>query len=124
MSYLSLAPFVRSQPWLNSLLKPVASWYVGLAGYRQLGLRADDLIPEESDVVQAAIKRLPAQENYDRIYRMRRAVQLSIQHKLLPKEQWTKAEEDVPYLGPLIEQIEAEIKERHELDNVEIIKSH
>lgn len=124
MSYISLAPFIRSQPWLNNLLKPVANWYVGLSGYRQLGLRADDLIPEENDVVQQAIKRLPAQVNYDRVYRMRRAVQLSLQHKLLPKDQWTKPEEDTPYLLPLIKQIEAEIKERNELDTIEIIKKH
>lgn len=124
MSYITLAPFIRSQPWLHNLLKPVANWYVGLSGYRQLGLRADDLIPEENDVVQQAIKRLPAQVNYDRVYRMRRAVQLSLQHKLLPKDQWTKPEDDAPYLLPLIKQIEAEIKERNELDTIEIIKSH
>ncbi|CAK7265428.1 Cytochrome b-c1 complex subunit 7, mitochondrial [Sporothrix epigloea] len=124
MSYLSLAPFIRQRPWLHKALKPVANWYVNLAGYRQMGLRADDLIPEENDVVQQAIKRLPAQENYDRIFRMRRAVQLSLQHKLLPKNQWTKPEDDKPYLLPLIHEIEAEIKERHELDTIEVIKSH
>ncbi|CAK7271554.1 Cytochrome b-c1 complex subunit 7, mitochondrial [Sporothrix epigloea] len=124
MSYLSLAPFIRQRPWLHKALKPVANWYVNLSGYRQMGLRADDLIPEENDVVQQAIKRLPAQENYDRIFRMRRAVQLSLQHKLLPKSQWTKPEEDKPYLLPLIHEIEAEIKERHELDTIEVIKSH
>ncbi|CAK7219137.1 Cytochrome b-c1 complex subunit 7, mitochondrial [Sporothrix bragantina] len=124
MSYVSLAPFIRQRPWLHKALKPVANWYVNLSGYRQMGLRADDLIPEESDVVQQAIKRLPAQENYDRIFRMRRAVQLSLQHKLLPKDQWTKPEDDKPYLLPLIQEIEAEIKERHELDTVEIIKNH
>ncbi|CAK7239806.1 MAG: Cytochrome b-c1 complex subunit 7, mitochondrial [Sporothrix thermara] len=124
MSYVSLAPFIRQRPWLHKALKPVANWYANLAGYRQMGLRADDLIPEENDVVQQAIKRLPAQENYDRIFRMRRAVQLSLQHKLLPKDQWTKPEDDKPYLLPLIHEIEAEIKERHELDTIEIIKSH
>ncbi|CAK7222697.1 Cytochrome b-c1 complex subunit 7, mitochondrial [Sporothrix curviconia] len=124
MSYVSLAPFIRQRPWLHKALKPVANWYVNLSGYRQMGLRADDLIPEENDVVQQAIKRLPAQENYDRIFRMRRAVQLSLQHKLLPKDQWTKPEDDTPYLLPLIQEIEAEIKERHELDTIEIIKSH
>lgn len=86
--------------------------------------RADDLIPEESDVVQLAIKRLPADVNYERVFRMRRATQLSLQHKLLPKAQWTKPEDDVPYLLPLIKQVEAEIKERQELDTIAIIKSH
>jgi ubiquinol-cytochrome c reductase subunit 7 len=38
--------------------------------------RYDDLIPEENDVVQLAIKRLPPKEAYDRIYRLRRAFQV------------------------------------------------
>lgn len=38
--------------------------------------RADDLIPEESEVVLLAIKRLPPKEAYDRVFRMRRAFQV------------------------------------------------
>ncbi len=38
--------------------------------------RSDDIIPEESEVVQLAIKRLPPKESYDRVYRMRRAFQV------------------------------------------------
>lgn len=38
--------------------------------------RADDLIPEESEVVQMALKRLSPREAYDRVYRMRRAFQV------------------------------------------------
>lgn len=43
--------------------------------------------------MQIALKRLSAKESYDRIYRIRRSVQCSYQHKLLPKDQWTKPEE-------------------------------
>jgi len=38
--------------------------------------RFDDLIPEESENVQRAIKRLPAKEAYDRVFRIRRAFQV------------------------------------------------
>ncbi|OAA67301.1 ubiquinol-cytochrome c reductase complex protein [Niveomyces insectorum RCEF 264] len=124
MSYISLAPFIRKRPWLLNAVKPLANWYANLAGYRQMGLLADDLIPEESEIVQNALKRLPQQVNQERIFRLRRAVQLSIQHKLLPKDQWTKAKDDVPYLVPLIKQLEAEIKEREQLDSIVVIKSH
>jgi ubiquinol-cytochrome c reductase subunit 7 len=41
-------------------------------------VRADDLIPEESDVVQQAIKRLPPKEAYDRVFRLRRAFQVRL----------------------------------------------
>lgn len=85
--------------------------------------RADDLIPEESAVVQQAIGRLSPQVKYDRVFRMRRATQLSLQHKLLPKTQWTKPDEDTPYLLPIIKQVEAEIKEQQELDSIVVIKS-
>lgn len=74
--------------------------------------RADDLLPEENDTVQTALKRLRPQEAYDRVFRLRRAfqvlldrkyrqvghqvanmLQLSMSHQLLPKEEWTKPEE-------------------------------
>jgi hypothetical protein len=38
--------------------------------------RADDLIPEENDTVQLALKRLPPKEAYDRVFRIRRAFQV------------------------------------------------
>lgn len=38
--------------------------------------RADDLIPEESETVQLALKRLSPKEAYDRVFRMRRAFQV------------------------------------------------
>jgi hypothetical protein len=55
--------------------------------------RADDLIIEEDENVLKALKRLPPQVAYDRVYRLRRALQCSVTHKLLPKDQWTKPEE-------------------------------
>lgn len=35
----SLAPFIEARPWLYKMVKPIAKWYRGAAGYRQLGLR-------------------------------------------------------------------------------------
>ncbi|KUI72892.1 Cytochrome b-c1 complex subunit 7 [Cytospora mali] len=124
MSTPSLAPFIIKRPWLHSFLKPVANWYANASGYRQLGLRADDLIPEENPTVQTALGRMSEKDRYDRIFRIRRAVQCSIAHKLLPKAEWTKPEEDAPYLAPLIKIIEAEIKEKEDLDTMTVHKSH
>ncbi|KAK8095566.1 uncharacterized protein PG998_002194 [Apiospora kogelbergensis] len=123
-AYPSLAPFVMKRPWLRNMLKPVANWYANASGYRQLGLRADDLILEEDEQVLKALKRLPPQEAYDRVYRLRRAVQCSVTAKILPKDQWTKPEEDTPYLMPLIEQLKAEEKEKEDLDSLTIVKNH
>jgi ubiquinol-cytochrome c reductase subunit 7 len=55
--------------------------------------RADDLIPEENDIVLLALKRLPPNEAYDRVFRIRRAFQCSVSHDLLPKAEWTKPED-------------------------------
>ncbi|KAI1763977.1 putative ubiquinol--cytochrome-c reductase [Hypoxylon sp. FL1150] len=123
-SYPTLAPFILKRPWLANMLKPVANWYSNAAGYRQLGLRADDLIVEENEKVIKALKRLPPKEAYDRVYRLRRAFQCSTTHKLLPKSEWTTPKEDVPYLRPLLDQITAEEKERAALDSLTVIKSH
>ncbi|KAK3377734.1 putative ubiquinol-cytochrome C reductase complex 14kD subunit [Podospora didyma] len=120
----SLAPYILTRPWLTKLLKPVANWYASAAGYRQLGLRADDLINEENEDVLKALGRLDARESYDRIFRIRRAVQLSLQQKILPRTEWTKPEEDVKYLEPLVEQIKKENAEKEALDHLSIVKKH
>merc|ERR1711900_77685 len=122
MSGPSLAPYVLRRPWLKRWMMPLANWYADASGYRRLGLRADDLIPEENDTVQLALKRLPPKEAYDRVFRIRRAFQQSVAHQLLPKNEWTKPEEDVPYLTPLIKEIEAELNERENLDSMVVQK--
>jgi len=101
---------------------PLANWYANAAGYRRLGLRADDLIPEENNTVQLALKRLPPKEAYDRVFRLRRAFQCSLSHQLLPPSEHTKPEEDVLYLTPIIEEIEAENKEKADLDTMTVTK--
>jgi ubiquinol-cytochrome c reductase subunit 7 len=74
--------------------------------------------------VLKALGRLSPQESYDRIYRIRRATQLSLQQKVLPKNEWTKPEEDTPYLTPILEQVFAERKEKQALDTLTILKKH
>ncbi|KAF2766405.1 ubiquinol-cytochrome c reductase complex 14 kDa protein [Teratosphaeria nubilosa] len=122
MSYPSLAPFIQKRPMLMRWLKPLSNWYFDNSGYRKLGLRADDLLPEETEVVQLALKRLPPKEAYDRVFRMRRAFQCSIAHQLLPQTEWTKAEDDYPYLSPIIKEIEAERTEREDLEALVVQK--
>ncbi|OJJ87102.1 ubiquinol--cytochrome-c reductase subunit 7 [Aspergillus glaucus CBS 516.65] len=120
MSAPSLTSYIVKRPWLKRWMTPIAEWYMDAAGYRRLGLRFDDIIPEENDVAQAAIKRLSAKESYDRVFRIRRAFQCSISHTLLPPEEQTKPSEDVEYLGPIIREIEKERKEREDLDTLSV----
>ncbi|GAB7361518.1 hypothetical protein MBLNU230_g1574t1 [Neophaeotheca triangularis] len=122
MSQPSLAGFMMKRPWLMRWMKPLSNWYADAAGYRKLGLRADDLIPEESEVVLMALKRLPPKEAYDRVFRMRRAFQCSLSHQLLPKNEWTSKDQDYPYLSPIIREIEAERTEREDMDAMVVKK--
>ncbi|OQD77009.1 hypothetical protein PENDEC_c003G04968 [Penicillium decumbens] len=122
MSAPSIANYIVKRPWLKRWMTPLANWYTDAAGYRKLGLKFDDLIPEESETVQKAIKRLPPKEAYDRVFRIRRAFQCSISHTLLPAAEQIKAAEDVEYLSPIIREIEKENKERVDLDNLVVRK--
>ncbi|KAK3171015.1 hypothetical protein OEA41_003099 [Lepraria neglecta] len=122
MSAPSLANYITKRPWLKRWMMPLANWYADAAGYRKLGLRADDLIPEESDTVLLALKRLPPKEAYDRVFRLRRAFQCSLAHQLLPKDQQTKPEDDYAYLSPIIKEIEAESRERDDLEAMVVSK--
>ncbi|KAG5949976.1 hypothetical protein E4U53_005597 [Claviceps sorghi] len=124
MTGYSLAPFILRRPWLAKMVMPAANWYANAAGYKKLGLRFDDLYEEEREATQIALRRLSPKESYDRIYRIRRSVQCSYQHKLLPEDQWTKPEEDTPYLSEIINQVEAELAEKDALDSMSVMKRH
>lgn len=58
-----------------------------------IGLRMEDLYDEENKDVAAALKMLPEKEDQLRLYRLRRAMDLSLKHAILPEDQWTKPEE-------------------------------
>lgn len=80
------------------------------------GLQHDDLYYETDDVKEA-IRRLPKKEYDERQYRIIRAIHLSMQKDILPKEQWTKWEEDVKYLQPYLSEVIHERKERETWDS-------
>ncbi|KAI7898282.1 cytochrome b-c1 complex subunit 7 [Cokeromyces recurvatus] len=124
---LTLKSFVQNSKFLSSLLKPVSKVYAGAAGYRQIGLRYDDLISEESDLVQEALRRFAIaepREAYDRAYRIRVAQQCSLTHQLLPKSQWVTPEKDIRYLQPYIDEVAAELAERDVFDNIKVPARH
>merc|ERR1712071_390515 len=80
------------------------------SGFNKYGLMHDDVLYETPDV-EEALHRLPVQLVDDRNFRITRALQASGQKKILPKEDWTKYEEDVRYLKPYLEEV---IRERQE----------
>merc|ERR1712071_90958 len=80
------------------------------SGFNKYGLMHDDVLYETPDV-EEALRRLPVQLVDDRNFRITRALQASGQKKILPKEDWTKYEEDVRYLKPYLEEV---IRERQE----------
>lgn len=88
-------------------------WAWEYSGFRKYGLYYDDIL-HETPVVKEAIKRLPEHVRNERYYRQLRATQLNIQKSILPREQWSKYEDDVRYLSPLVEQVEKEWKEKAE----------
>lgn len=77
------------------------------------GLHRDDCLYEDEDVSEA-IKRLPRKEYDDRNYRILRALNLSMTKTILPKNEWTKYEEDTKYLEPYLKEVIKEREEREE----------
>ncbi|CAE6392224.1 unnamed protein product [Rhizoctonia solani] len=142
----TLAPQVKASRGLYKFLAPIAQFYARNTGHRQVGLRYDDLLIEERGDVQKvngsyhsvlcvnltnrsrpilkAISRLPEDEAYNRAYRQKVAVQQSLLHKNLPKEQWLKPENDIRYLRPYVEQVVKEDQERAEWDTITVTKAH
>lgn len=77
------------------------------------GLHRDDCYYENADVKEA-IRRLPDKLYDERTFRITRALHLSMTKTILPKEQWTKYEEDVKYLEPYLNEVIREREEREE----------
>ncbi|MBN3321134.1 QCR7 protein, partial [Atractosteus spatula] len=76
----------------SRLLFRFRKWYYNAAGFNKLGLMRDDTIYEDSDVKEA-LRRLPEQVYNDRMFRIKRALDLSMKQQILPQDQWTKYEE-------------------------------
>lgn len=77
------------------------------------GLHRDDCFHENADVKEA-VRRLPEKLYDDRMFRITRALHLSMTKNILPKEQWTKYEDDVKYLEPYLQEVIREREEREE----------
>uniref|UniRef100_A0A671EW16 Cytochrome b-c1 complex subunit 7 n=1 Tax=Rhinolophus ferrumequinum TaxID=59479 RepID=A0A671EW16_RHIFE len=84
-------------------LEGIRKWNYNAAGFNKLGLMHDDTIHVDEDVKEP-IRRLP--ENL--------ALDLTMRQQTLPKEQWTKYEEDKFYLEPYLKEVIWERKEREE----------
>ncbi|CAH2353687.1 cytochrome b-c1 complex subunit 7 [[Candida] railenensis] len=121
-SIVKTADFILSRPTLSKIITPIAKTFVSYAGYREMGLKFNDLLLEETPIMQKAISRLPADESYARNYRFITAHQLSLSHQLLPESKAVKPEEDTNYLVPYILEAEKEAFEKAELDSIVITK--
>ncbi|XP_076247654.1 cytochrome b-c1 complex subunit 7 [Calliopsis andreniformis] len=93
-------------------------WAYNLSGFNQLGLMRDDCLRETPEL-EEALRRLPAHIRDERNFRLVRAMQLDAERKILPKEQWTKWDEDVLYLQPYLQEVlrEKAEKEQWEAEN-------
>ncbi|XP_046383089.1 cytochrome b-c1 complex subunit 7-like [Ischnura elegans] len=88
-------------------------WAYNLSGFNKYGLHYDDCIDENEDVKEA-LRRLPQKVVDERNFRIQRALHLSLTKDILPKDQWTKFEEDNRYLKPYLEEVEREREEREQ----------
>ncbi|KAL9654777.1 hypothetical protein ABK040_008571 [Willaertia magna] len=79
--------------------------------YEQFGLLYDDLLNDEDPVIIEALNRVPEEVLRAREKRLARAFDLSVNQKRLPKEEWTKPEDDVAYLRPYVVWVRCEMEE-------------
>lgn len=101
--------FVQKRFMSSALQK----WAYNLSGFNKYGLHRDDLLDETNDVKEA-LKRVPQNIIDQRNFRLLRATQLSLQKDILPKEQWTKLEDDKLYLTPHVDDVRREREERED----------
>jgi len=76
--------------------------------FPKYGLMRDDVLCPNYPINQEAVKRLPQKLQDERQFRISRALLCSTKKIYLPREQWMTPEEDVHYLLPYVDEIEAE----------------
>ncbi|KAJ1958510.1 Cytochrome b-c1 complex subunit 7 [Dipsacomyces acuminosporus] len=118
----AVARTLQKNTAFRALCRPLANTWVSLSGYRRLGLRYDDLLREETPLIQEAISRLSREETDARNYRHKRASQLSLSHQELPRAQWTKPADDYQYLSPIIEEVRVEYAERDAFNSMTTVR--
>jgi ubiquinol-cytochrome c reductase subunit 7 len=91
----------------------LSKWAYSLSYFNQLGLMHDDTLTENAEVKEA-LHRLPKRLQDERQFRITRALYLSMRKEVLPKEEWTKWENDVKYLQPYLQEVEKEVREQEE----------
>ena len=62
---------------------------------RQLSIEMNLPNVNFSNLVEKALERLPDDLKYERIYRIRIAMELQMKQRILPEDEWTKPHEDV-----------------------------
>lgn len=58
LSGLDLSKYIQKSPALMKYMAPLGERYKQASGYRQIGLKYDDLIPEENEIVQKVSRQL------------------------------------------------------------------
>ena len=99
------------EPWLDALSKS----YKAQVGneLRKVGLRYDDLLDEGQDLdVGEALKRLTTEARDMRAQRLKRAIDLSMKHAYLSKEEQALQTPFDFYLTPIVAQVKRERAER------------
>jgi len=91
----------------------LARWAYNKSGFTAYGLKYHDCLYETPEVKEA-IRRLPQKVIDERNFRVVRALQLSMQKSVLPKEQWQKYDDDDFYMSKYLEEVEREKAERDE----------
>jgi ubiquinol-cytochrome c reductase subunit 7 len=93
--------------------RALGKWAYSISYFNQLGLRHDDTLMETPEVKEA-LRRLPKKLQDERQFRITRALNLSMKKDILPKDEWTKYEEDNSYLQPYLDVVNKEFRERQE----------
>ncbi|WPK24071.1 hypothetical protein PUMCH_001327 [Australozyma saopauloensis] len=119
-SIVKASDWVLSKPVLARAITPLAKAFCAYAGYREMGLKFNDIINEENPISQKAISRLPADVSYARNFRIITAHQLGLSNQLLPANKAVKPEDDTHYLIPYLLEAEKEAFEKAELDHIQV----
>ncbi|KAJ3200290.1 Cytochrome b-c1 complex subunit 7 [Entophlyctis luteolus] len=79
----------------SNALAALSNWHASVMGHRAMGLKLDDMIPDEGPLVSEALRRLTPAETQERLFRFKRALALSVTQSQLEEKDQISAAEDM-----------------------------
>uniref|UniRef100_A0A915IHP5 Cytochrome b-c1 complex subunit 7 n=1 Tax=Romanomermis culicivorax TaxID=13658 RepID=A0A915IHP5_ROMCU len=103
--------FMKYYSHLSKMRQHILKFFWHNDRFREYGMLYHDTASDINPIVEEAMNRMPAHLIDARHERTMRACLLDLKNDVLPRDQWTKWEDETYYMTPYIREVQEEIRQ-------------